>query len=116
MNLRRWFVKISESDGVYMTIYNILNTIGLPWAYGRFLKKTEPPFLILMGDGQETFDADNTHYFKENAYRVEYYFIEKNEANEETIESALNANGFLYEKSEDVYIESEDMFVIYYYC
>ena len=60
-------------------------------------------------------DADNTHYWKENKYQVEYYFTTKNESNEAVIENALLDNGYLYDKSEDVYIESEDVFVIYYY-
>ena len=46
--------------------------------------------------------------------QIEYYFTQKNEANETAIEDALLENGFLYEKSEDVYIEDENVFVIYY--
>jgi len=52
--------------------------------------------------------------YKANKYRVEYYFKTKNEEKEETIEKLLLDGGFLYEKSEDVYIESEDLYVIYY--
>ena len=44
-----------------------------------------------------------------------YYFKEKNEANEKAIEDILLADGYNYEKSDDVYIESEGLFVIYYY-
>ena len=54
-------------------------------------------------------------YWKENSYQVEYYFTEKNEQNEAVIEEALLDNGYLYEKSEDIFIESEGVFVIYYY-
>lgn len=70
---------------------------------------------MYIGNGQNTFQADDTHYWKQNSYQVEYYFTTKNESNEEAIESALLENGFLYEKSEDIYIEDEDVFVIYYY-
>ena len=70
---------------------------------------------MYIGNGQETFQADNTHYYKQNSYQVEYYFTTKNESNEEAIETALVDNGFLYDKSEDVYIEEEEVFVIYYY-
>jgi hypothetical protein len=70
---------------------------------------------VYIGNGQNTFQADDTHYWKQNSYQVEYYFTTKNESNEEAIESALLENGFLYEKSEDIYIEDEDVFVIYYY-
>lgn len=98
-----------------MTIYETLNRMELPWAYGRFIGIQEPPFLIVMGNGQNTFSADNTYYHRDNRYRVEYYYKEKNEANEDDIEETLLSCGFLYEKSEDEYIDDEDLFVIYYY-
>ena len=45
---------------------------------------------------------------------VEYYFTKKDETKETAIEQALLSGGFRYSKSEDTYIESEDLFVIYY--
>ena len=98
-----------------MTIYQTLQSTGLPCAYSHFKKPQSPPYIVYIGNGQETFQADNTHYYKQNSYQVEYYFTTKNESNEGAIEQALLDNGFLYEKSEDVYIEEEDVFVIYYY-
>ena len=98
-----------------MTIFQTLQSTGLPCAYSHFKKKQVPPYIMYIGNGQEVFEADNTHYWKQNSYQVEYYFTTKNESNEEAIESALLENGFLYEKSEDIYIEEEGVFVIYYY-
>lgn len=98
-----------------MTIYEVLDTLSIPWVYGRFLDRQAPPFAILMGSGQDVFSADNTYYHRSNSYRVEYYFTAKNESLETEIEDALLAGGFKYEKSEDLYIESEDIFSIYYY-
>lgn len=98
-----------------MTIYQTLQSTGLPCAYSHFKKKKSPPYIVYIGNGQDTFNADDTHYWKENKYQVEYYFTTKNESNETAIENALLGNGYLYEKSEDVYIEDEDVFVIYYY-
>ena len=98
-----------------MTIFQVLQSTGLPCAYSHFKKKQSPPYVVYIGNGQEVFEADNTHYWKQNTYQVEYYFTTKNEQNEEAIETALLDNGFLYEKSEDVYIEDEGVFVIYYY-
>lgn len=97
-----------------MTIFQTLQSTGLPCAYSHFKKTQSPPYIVYIGNGQETFQADNTHYYKQNSYQVEYYFTTKNESNEEAIETALVDNGFLYEKSEDVYIEDEGVFVIYY--
>ena len=98
-----------------MSIYQVLQSTGLPCAYSHFKTKQSPPYIVYIGSGQDVFEADNTHYYKRNSYQVEYYFTTKNESNEEAIETALLDNGFLYDKSEDTYIEDEGVFVIYYY-
>lgn len=92
----------------------LLEQIGLPFAYSHFNKPQDPPYIVYIGNGQETFGSDNTWYYKENKYQIEYYYKLKNEANEEAIESVLLANGYNYEKSEDVFIDNEGVFVIYY--
>ena len=98
-----------------MTIFQVLQATGLPCAYAHFKHAQNPPYIVYIGSGQDIFSADDTHYHTRNRYQVEYYYTTKNEANETAIESSLLANGFLYEKSEDIYIEGEDVFVIYYY-
>ncbi len=98
-----------------MSIFQVLQSTGLPCAYSHFKNKQIPPYIVYIGSGQNTFGADNTHYWKQNSYQVEYYYTTKNEQNEAAIENALLGNGFLYEKSEDIYIEEEGVFVIYYY-
>ena len=98
-----------------MTIFQTLQSTGLPCAYSHFKKSQTPPYIVYIGNGQDTFQADDTHYWKNNKYQVEYYYTTKNESNEAAIENALLGSGFLYEKSEDIYIEDEDVFVIYYY-
>lgn len=96
-------------------IYEVLQSTGLPCVYSHFKsKKVEPPYLAYIGAGQDAMDADNTHYWRNNLYQIEYYFTEKNEENETAIEDALLENGYNYTKSEDVYIEAEGVFVIYY--
>ena len=98
-----------------MSIYQTLQTTGLPCAYSHFRTNQSPPYIVYIGNGQEVFEADNTHYYRENNYQVEYYFTTKDESNEASIEDALLGAGYLYEKSEDVYIEDQGVFVIYYY-
>ena len=97
-----------------MTIYQTLQSTGLPCAYSHFKKAQEPPYIVYIGSGQNYMDADNTHYYRQNTYQVEYYFTAKNETNEASIENALLGAGYNYTKSEDVYIQEEDVFVIYY--
>lgn len=96
-------------------IYDVLRATGLPCAYSHFRNKIDPPYLVYIGRGQETFGADNTWYHRENQYQVEYYFVKKNEENEKAIEDALLSNGYNYEKSDDIFINEEGLFVIYYY-
>ena len=101
-----------------MTLFQVLKSTGLPCAYSHFKRGNvpkSPPYLVYLGEGQDVFEADNTHYWKRNRYRVEYYFTDKNEELEAEIEQLLIDNGYLYDKSEDAYIESEGVFVIYYY-
>lgn len=98
-----------------MTIYKTLQETGLPCAYSHFATPKKPPYIVYIGNGQNTLGADNTWYWKKNQYQIEYYFTEKNEANEDAIEAALLEEGYQYEKSEDVFIEDENIFVIYYY-
>lgn len=97
-----------------MTFFQMLQTIGLPCAYSHFKKPQAPPFLVYIGTGENSFEADNTKYYRQPTYQVEYYFTEKDPATETLIEDTLLANGCMYEKSDDTYIESEGVFVIYY--
>ena len=104
-----------------MTIFEILTDdesgLDIPCSYSHFRDSDVPevpPYLVYLGAGQNNFEADNTYYYQRNRYQIEYYFTEKNEDLEAQIEQLLLDNGYLYEKSEDVYIESEGVFVIYY--
>ena len=97
-----------------MTINQVFSQLNIPFAYMRFQKPQKPPYVIYLGSGQDTFGSDNTWYYRNNRYQIEYYFDRKNEATEKTIEDALLTNGYNYQKSEDVYIEDENVFVIYY--
>lgn len=98
-----------------INIDSILEGLGIPVAYGLHKEKTALPYLVWLGSGQNTADADNTHYFRENTYQIELYFRLKNPTLEEQLEQILLDNGLLYEKSEDVYMEDEGVFMIYYY-
>lgn len=105
------------------TLYEILTDpqtgLDIPCVYSHFRKEdgtlpSAPPYVAYIGAGQADFEADNTYYWNRNNYQIEYYFTEKNEAQEAVIEELLLDNGFLYDKSEDIYIEDEGVFVIYY--
>ena len=98
-------------------IFETLQKLNIPCVYSHFKDKDAPktpPYIVYIGSGQDTFEADDTFYHTRNRYQVEYYFTKKDETIEAAIESQLLADGFLYEKSEDVFIEEENVFVIYY--
>lgn len=97
-----------------MKIYDVLKTLGIPCAYGLFKDKQVPPFIVYLGNGQNQFHADDTVYSKTNLYQCEYYFKKKDEAKEDKIENAFLGNGYMFSKSEDVYIGDEKVFCIYY--
>ena len=92
----------------------LLQQLGLPFAYSHFKGDIEPPYIVYIGNGQDTFGSDNTWYHRRNRYQLEYYFTVKDEAKEEQIEAILLSKGFNYTKSEDVFIEDEGVFYIYY--
>ena len=105
-----------------MTIFQILSAglVGIPVVYSHFkndaedLEPVTPPYVAYIGAGQDNFEADNTNYHNNNRYQIEYYFTKKDESLEAKIEKLLLDNGLLYEKSDDVWIDDEGVFVIYY--
>ena len=97
-----------------MTVFQTLEQFGLPIAYGLHTEPVAPPYLVLTGQGQEQIRADNTYYVTREDYNLEYYFKEKDPDTESSIEALLLSMGRLYTKSEDIFIEDEDLFCIYY--
>lgn len=104
-----------------MSIFQIISNIiidgrTIPARYSHFPNEDapNPPFLVYLGAGQVQFEADDTIYWKRNVYSVEYYFETKDESVEDAIEQAFLDGGYQYDKSDDSFIESEGLFVIYY--
>ena len=97
-----------------MTVYQMLETLGRPVAYGYHTGDKQLPYFCIMGAGQDQFVADNTYYKTRDLWQIEYYFKKKDVTLESQIEALLLENGYLYSKSEDVYLEDQDVFVIYY--
>lgn len=97
-----------------MTIKQILDQLELPVAWGYHSKPQTVPYFCIMGAGQDQFEADNTYYTKKDRYQIEYYFRKKDLELEQKIEALLLSYGFLYYKSEDIYLNDQDVFVIYY--
>lgn len=98
-----------------MSILEVLESTGLDTKYGVNRNPTTDPYLVYTGGGQENFTADDTFYHSEDGWVIEYYFKVKNPTTEKLLENTLLNNGYLYEKSEDTYLEDQELFLIYYY-
>ena len=96
------------------TIFETLQTLDIPVAYGFHTKEVDPPYMAYIGNGQDQFEADNGYYTTQDRWQVELYFKRKDPELEKRVEALLLSNNYKYSKSEDVYIENEDVFVIYY--
>ena len=87
---------------------------GIPVSYMKFNAKQKAPFIIYRGDGAKTFVADNKIYIHDNYYFMEYYFEEKDEEKEAQLEQLMIDNDIIWEKSADIFIPGENLYVIYY--
>ena len=99
-----------------MTMQEVLELTNLPvWYFTPKGKNVPTRYLVWYGNGQAAAAADDTLYHRTNEYVVEYYYKKKDEEAESVIESVLLNNGYQFEKSEDVYVDDEGVYVIYYY-
>ena len=98
----------------YQQIGQIVRGLDIYVATGKTSKKLPTRYAIIKGNGQDVIEGDDTFFWRENLIQLEYYYTKKNEAQETEFEDALLDAGFLFEKSEDVFIEEEGVFIIYY--
>ena len=103
-----------DARNIVTTLEAIAYELDMPVCYSHFKSEVIPPYIVYIGAGQNQGRADNSVYWKKNAYQVEYYFREKNEAIEDTIEQAFISDGWLFTKSDDSFIEGMGVFVIFY--
>ena len=99
----------------YQDVAQMIEGIGLPYAYDHFDvgDAVGPPFICFFFSGSNDLAADDTNYQKIRPLTLELYTDNKDFTLEETVESALNAAGLVYSRSE-VYIDSERMYEVTY--
>lgn len=100
----------------YKEVNTVIASIGIDYAYDHFTDDTghELPFICFMYSNSSDLEADNINYQKIRALDIELYTENKDFELEETVESVLNANGFVYTK-EETYIESERMYEVIFH-
>lgn len=78
-------------------------------------KDQQLPFLIYRASGSQNFSADNFVYYSEYDYLLEYYFEKKDSETEKEIEEILNDKEIYWTKTDDIYLDEDQMFLIRYY-
>ena len=93
----------------YKQVSDMIEAIGLPFAYYEFPQTIEgPPFICFLYPDSADMMADNTNYAKIRPLSIELYTDNKDFALEAQIEAELNAAGLVFTRSE-TYIGSERM-------
>ena len=95
----------------YTDIAKMKEQMHLPFAYHHFERdKAQPlPYFVFYYDGRSDFSADNHAYQKIVEVTLELYSNQKDFKSESQIESVLERNDIVYDKTEE-YISSEKMF------
>ena len=99
----------------YEEIYEMMQEIGLPFAYHHFAEgeSPNPPFVLFLSPGEDTFSADNLMYHSFKQLNVELYTDEKSPETEQRVEEVLLQHNLYYTKTE-AWIESEKLYEILY--
>jgi hypothetical protein len=94
-------------------IVELLNELGLPFAYDHFAEgeSPDPPFVCYRYPNTDNFGADGSVYLDVNVVDVELYTNYKEPDTEKKVEDILKKYGIYYEKNE-TYIESEKLYEV----
>lgn len=97
----------------YKEVNSMIASIGLPYAYYQFNKKTAqaPPFICFFYANSNDFAADNTNYQRIERLVVELYTDEKDFSIEKTIEDTLNAHELVFTR-EETPLDDERMYEV----
>lgn len=96
-------------------INELIDSIGLPYAYYQFPEKTDqtPPYICFYISGSGDFMADRKNYVKIRQLNIELYTDNKDYDTERTVESILAENNISYQ-TEESYLNSERMYMVTY--
>ena len=99
----------------FQEVKNMVESIGLPYAYFQFPEKTgqAPPFICFFYTNSDDLFADNSNYQDIRRLNIELYTSTKDFTLEKTIEDILKLNGFTYYREEN-FIETEKIWQIAY--
>ncbi len=95
------------------TITEILEQIGIPYAYDHFAEgeSPEPPFICYLFPSDDNFAADGVAYYEISRVRIELYTDLKDPETEKAVTAVLKAHGIFYTRTE-VWIEEEKLYEV----
>lgn len=105
---------VSYKEDIVTVLARIKAEYGVESVYSHFENGHSLPYIAYIGAGQTNFSAGNGIYWRQNQYQVELYYASKNEALEDNVESEFITGGWHFEKSEDIYLDGEDIYYITY--
>jgi hypothetical protein len=96
-------------------IINILEVLGLPFAYDHFAEGEgpDPPFLCYRCPNSDNFAADGTVYFPITEIDIELYTDKKDPDIEKKLEDLLVKNDIFFDKTE-TWIDTEKLYEVLY--
>ena len=85
----------------YEEICEMVQEIGLPFAYHHFAEgeSPSPPFLLFLSPGEHTFGADDLMYISFKKLDIELYTDEKSPETEERVEEVLHQHNIYFSLS-----------------
>jgi hypothetical protein len=96
---------------------SVLDSSGIPFAYYSWPVDKAPPPLpwgVYLEAYGRSFGADNTAYSAVRHMQVELYFAKKDPVLEKRLEDVLTGASIFFEKTDEVYLESEKCFETLY--
>ncbi len=96
-------------------LISIIKEMGIPYAYDHFVEgeTPDPPFLCYLLPESDNFSADGKVYHRISEVRLELYTDRKDPDAEQNVETALDAAGIFYNKTE-TWIDSEKLYEVLY--
>jgi len=96
-------------------IASMIESIGVPYAFDHFGEKDGehpqgPPFICFLYTDRDDFHADGVNYVHIVQLSIELYTDEPDFELEAAVEAALTAAELTFERSEQVFIDSERMY------
>ena len=86
----------------------------VPVARNQFEEPVTAPFFVFVSEAPTIFGAEGVVWHMAENFRVELYTTKKEGALEELLEARLTERGIYFEKSGDIKIDSENLWMVVY--